>query len=66
MSNPGEVTLVAIGPLTNVALAIRQEPQIVKALKEIIRAHMKVGKPMYDEQTAVKALVKQNQLAIIQ
>ena len=36
MSNPGEVTLVAIGPLTNVALAIRQEPRIVQALKEII------------------------------
>lgn len=36
MSNPGEVTLVAIGPLTNVALAIRQEPRIVSALKEII------------------------------
>ena len=36
MSNPGEITLVAIGPLTNVALAIRQEPRIVKALKELI------------------------------
>src|SRR4026208_1273884 len=29
MSNPGEITLVAIGPLTNIALAIRQEPRIV-------------------------------------
>jgi len=36
MSNPGEITLVAIGPLTNVALAIRQEPRIVSALKELI------------------------------
>ena len=36
MSNPGEFTLVAIGPLTNVALAIRQEPRIVNALKELI------------------------------
>ena len=36
MSNPGEITLVAIGPLTNVALAIRQEPRIVQALKELI------------------------------
>ena len=32
---PGEITL-AIGPLTNVALAIRQEPRIVEALKELI------------------------------
>jgi purine nucleosidase len=36
ISNPGEITLVAIGPLTNVALAIRQEPHIVSALKELI------------------------------
>ncbi|HUG35195.1 MAG TPA: nucleoside hydrolase [Anaerolineales bacterium] len=36
LSNPGEITLVAIGPLTNVALAIRQEPRIVSALKELI------------------------------
>ena len=33
---PGEITLVAIGPLTNIALAIRQEPRIVEALKELI------------------------------
>jgi purine nucleosidase len=36
MSHPGQITLVAIGPLTNVALAIRQEPRIVEALKELI------------------------------
>ena len=36
LSNPGEITLVAIGPLTNIALAIRQEPRIVNALKELI------------------------------
>lgn len=36
LASPGEMTLLAIGPLTNVALAIRQEPRIVQALKEII------------------------------
>jgi purine nucleosidase len=36
MSKPGEVTLLAVGPLTNVAVAIRKEPRIVSALKEII------------------------------
>ena len=36
LSSPGEITLVAIGPLTNVALAIREEPRIVQALKELI------------------------------
>ena len=36
LSAPGEITLVAIGPLTNVALAIRQEPRLIRALKELI------------------------------
>ena len=36
MASPGEITLVAIGPLTNVALAIRQEPRLVGAIKELI------------------------------
>jgi len=36
MSNPSEITLVAIGPLTNVAFAIRKEPRIVEAVKEVI------------------------------
>jgi purine nucleosidase len=35
MSNPGEITIVAIGPLTNIALAIRKEPRIVQAVKEV-------------------------------
>jgi purine nucleosidase len=36
LSAPGEITLVAIGPLTNIALAIRQEPRIVGAIQELI------------------------------
>lgn len=36
MANPGEISLVAVAPLTNVAVAIRKEPRIVEALKEII------------------------------
>src|SRR5512133_1385022 len=36
LSSPGEITLVAIAPLTNIALAIRQEPRMVTALKELI------------------------------
>ena len=36
LSNPGEITLVAIGPLTNVALAVRKEPKFAKSLKELI------------------------------
>jgi len=36
LNSPGEITLLAIGPLTNVALAIRQEPRVVEGLKEII------------------------------
>jgi purine nucleosidase len=36
LASPGEITLVAIAPLTNVALAIRQEPRIVGAIKELV------------------------------
>jgi purine nucleosidase len=35
MSSPGEITLVCIGPLTNLAMAIRQEPRIVQNIKEV-------------------------------
>jgi inosine-uridine nucleoside N-ribohydrolase len=34
--NPGEITLVATGPLTNVALALIKEPQVAKWLKQVI------------------------------
>ncbi|MBM4426184.1 MAG: nucleoside hydrolase [Chloroflexi bacterium] len=36
MSQPNEITLVAIGPLTNVALALRKEPRIVENVKEVL------------------------------
>ncbi len=36
MARPGEVTLVAVAPLTNVALAIRKEPRIAQAVREVI------------------------------
>jgi purine nucleosidase len=36
MREPGELTLVAIGPLTNVALALALEPRIARSLREIV------------------------------
>lgn len=36
MASPGEVTLVAIGPLTNIALAIIKEPAIVNSVKRLV------------------------------
>jgi purine nucleosidase len=35
LAAPGEVTLVPIGPLTNIALAMRLEPLIIPAIKQI-------------------------------
>ena len=35
LANPGEVMLVPIGPLTNIALALRLEPAIVDAVKGV-------------------------------
>lgn len=36
MSHPGEVTLVAVAPLTNVAVALRKEPRIAQNVREVI------------------------------
>jgi inosine-uridine nucleoside N-ribohydrolase len=36
MSRPGKITLVCIGPLTNVAVAIRKEPRILQAVREVV------------------------------
>ncbi|WP_156290566.1 nucleoside hydrolase [Oceanobacillus salinisoli] len=36
MTYPGEITLVPIGPLTNVAAAIIREPKIIENVKEIV------------------------------
>ncbi|NJK80926.1 MAG: nucleoside hydrolase [Chloroflexaceae bacterium] len=36
LAAPGAVTVVAIGPLTNLALAIRKAPRIVQAVKQVI------------------------------
>lgn len=34
--NPGEITLVPIGPLTNIALALRMEPRITEWVDEVV------------------------------
>jgi len=36
MENPKEITLVTIGPLTNIATAIIKEPRIIENVKEIV------------------------------
>ena len=35
-AQPGQITLVAVGPLGNVALALQLEPQLARLLKEVI------------------------------
>jgi inosine-uridine nucleoside N-ribohydrolase len=36
MTAPGEVTLVPLGPLTNIALALRLEPRIAQQVQEVV------------------------------
>ena len=36
MAAPGEISLVAVGPLTNIALAVRLEPLIAENVRELI------------------------------
>lgn len=36
MAYPGEITLVPVGPLTNIALALRLEPCIAQQVKEVV------------------------------
>ncbi|OJF77245.1 MAG: hypothetical protein BKP49_03700 [Treponema sp. CETP13] len=36
MQNPGEINLVATGPLTDIAIAIKKEPKIITSVKRLI------------------------------
>lgn len=36
LAEPNELSIFPIGPLTNIALAIRKEPRITKAIKELV------------------------------
>jgi inosine-uridine nucleoside N-ribohydrolase len=36
MKNPGQVTILAIGPLTNIAMAMRMEPRFAANVKQIV------------------------------
>lgn len=35
-ARPGEITLVAVGPMTNLALALRKEPRIIEWVKQVV------------------------------
>jgi uridine nucleosidase len=45
MANPGEITLVPLAPMTNVALAVLLEPAIVERVKEVVLMGGAAGVP---------------------
>lgn len=52
LANPGEITVVAVGPLTNLALAIRTEPRLPEAIKAV---YIMGGAIRYDGNTTPQA-----------
>ncbi len=48
LANPGEITVVAIGPLTNVAGALMLDPAVASAVKEIVIMGGVFFRPMPD------------------
>lgn len=36
LENPGRITIIATGPMTNLAVAIRRYPEIVKAVRQVV------------------------------
>lgn len=36
LDNPGKITIVALGPLTNIALALQQEPAFAESVRQLI------------------------------
>ncbi len=36
LAEPGEISIFPIGPLTNIAMAVRKEPKFAKAVKELV------------------------------
>lgn len=45
MENPKEITIVTIGPLTNLAVAIIKEPAIIENIKQVISMGGVIGTP---------------------
>ena len=52
LADPGEITVVAIGPLTNVAGALMLDPAVASAIKEIVIMGGLFLRPMPDRGTA--------------
>jgi purine nucleosidase len=65
MSDPGNVSLFGVGPLTNIALAIRREPRFASSIREIVVMGGSIGEGNTSAAAEFNALADPHAMRIV-